>query len=63
VAINCALTAFEDKKGWKRLMLNGMAREYGWAQPAREYAAVYEEVALRRAQGNNHKTNSKELTA
>jgi len=62
-AIERALTAFEDKKGWKRLMLNGMAREYGWAQPAREYAAVYEEAAQRRAQGNNHKTNSKELTA
>ena len=62
-AIDRALVAFEDKKGWKRLMLNGMAQDYSWAQPAREYAAVYEEVAQRRAQGNNHKTNSKELTA
>jgi hypothetical protein len=30
-------------------MLNGMARDDGWPQPAREYAAVYEEAASRRA--------------
>ncbi len=48
-AIERALAAFEDKKGWRRLMLNGMAQDYGWAQPAREYAAVYKEVASKRA--------------
>jgi starch synthase len=47
-AIGRALAAYEDKTGWKRLMLNGMAREYSWAQPARKYAAVYEEAARRR---------------
>jgi starch synthase len=47
-AIDRALAAFADKDGWKRLMLNGMARNYSWEQPAREYAAVYEEVARRR---------------
>jgi starch synthase len=45
--IDRALAAFEDKGGWKKLMRNGMARNYGWEQPAREYAAVYEEVARR----------------
>jgi starch synthase len=49
-AIDRALTAFADKTGWKRLMLNGMARNYSWEQPAREYAAVYEEAARRRNQ-------------
>ncbi len=44
-AIERALAAFEDKKGWKRLMLNGMAQNYGWEKAAREYAAVYEEAA------------------
>jgi starch synthase len=44
-AIERALAAFADKNGWKRLMLNGMARNYSWEQPAREYAAVYEEAA------------------
>jgi starch synthase len=48
-AIERALMAFEDKAGWKRLMLNGMARNYSWEQPAREYAAVYEEAAGKRA--------------
>jgi starch synthase len=48
-AIDRALAAFEDKQGWRQLMLNGMARNYGWEQPAREYAAAYEEAARRRA--------------
>jgi starch synthase len=47
-AIDRALAAFEDKEGWKRLMLNGMARNYSWEQPAREYAVVYEEAAKKR---------------
>ena len=48
-AIDRALAAFEDQIGWKKLMLNGMAQDYSWAQPAREYAAVYDEVARKRA--------------
>jgi starch synthase len=48
-AIDRALIAFRNKKGWKQLMLNGMARNYSWEQPAREYAEVYEEVARQRA--------------
>jgi starch synthase len=48
-AIDRALAAFPDKDGWKRLMRNGMAQDYSWEQPAREYEAVYEEVARRRA--------------
>ncbi len=48
-AIDRALGAFENKQGWRKLMLNGMARDYGWRKPARAYAAVYEEAASRRA--------------
>jgi starch synthase len=48
-AIDRALLAFQDKNSWRRLMLNGMAQNYSWEQPAREYAAVYEEAARRRA--------------
>jgi starch synthase len=47
-AIERALTAFEDKEGWTKLMRNGMARNYSWQGPARQYAAVYEEAARRR---------------
>jgi starch synthase len=46
--IDRALAAFQDKAGWQKLMRNGMARNYSWEQPARAYAAVYEEVARRR---------------
>ncbi len=48
-AIDRALAAFQDKKAWTKLMRNGMARNYSWKQPAREYAAIYEEIARRRA--------------
>ena len=48
-AIDRALAAFQDKRAWTKLMRNGMARNYGWAEPAKEYAAVYDEVARRRA--------------
>ncbi|WP_420239724.1 glycogen synthase GlgA [Telmatobacter bradus] len=44
-AIDRALTAFQDKQGWQKLMRNGMARTYDWATPAREYVKVYEEAA------------------
>jgi starch synthase len=47
-AIDRALEAFRDKEAWQRLMRNGMARNYSWEQPAREYAVVYEEAARRR---------------
>lgn len=47
-AVDHALEAFQDKAGWQRLMRNGMAREYSWSGPAREYAAVYQEAARRK---------------
>ncbi len=47
--IDRAIEAFRDKKSWTRLMRNGMARDYSWAGPAKEYVRVYEEAAQRRA--------------
>jgi starch synthase len=43
--IERALAAFEDKEGWTKLMRNGMALNYSWERPARQYAAVYDEAA------------------
>jgi starch synthase len=43
--VDRALAAFSDQDGWTRLMRNGMARDYNWTQPAREYVAVYEQAA------------------
>jgi len=48
-AVDRALAAFPNKEAWQRLMRNGMAQDHSWEQPAREYAAVYEETARRRA--------------
>jgi starch synthase len=48
VAIERALAAFQKKPSWRRLMRNGMAKDYGWAQPARAYVAVYKEAVQRR---------------
>jgi len=46
--VDRALEAFRNKAGWRRLMLNGMERNFGWEQPAREYAVLYVEAARRR---------------
>jgi starch synthase len=48
-AIDRALASFENKESWKQLMLNGMKQDYSWAQPAREYTAIYEEAVRLRA--------------
>jgi len=47
-AVDRALTAFLDKDGWRKLMRNGMAKDYAWEHPAREYVEVYNEVLRRR---------------
>ena len=44
-AMRKALATFEDKGGWKRLMLNGMNQNFSWKAPAREYVEVYELAA------------------
>ena len=43
--IDRALATFQNQKIWTILMRNGMARDYSWAVPAREYVKVYEEAA------------------
>jgi starch synthase len=50
-AIDRALAAFQEKKSWEQLMRNGMMREFGWEESAREYGKVYEEAAERRGAG------------
>jgi starch synthase len=37
-----------DKDGWLTLMKNGMAKDYSWEHPAKEYVEVYQEVLRRR---------------
>jgi len=42
--IHEALKAFKDKENWKKLMLNGMKKDFSWTTAAREYVKVYERL-------------------
>ena len=45
--LNCvheALRAFKDRENWKKLMLNGMSKDFSWTVSAREYVRVYERL-------------------
>jgi starch synthase len=48
-ALRRAGAVFADKKQWQKLMRNGMARDYSWTTPAKEYVQVYEEIVRRRS--------------
>jgi starch synthase len=41
-AIHNAIGAFKDQEGWKKLMHNGMAKDFSWKYSAREYVKVYD---------------------
>ena len=41
-AIKRALAVFQHKDQWEGMMRRGMAMDYGWEGPAREYVQVYE---------------------
>jgi starch synthase len=47
--LELAFTVFADKEQWRKLMLNGMACDYSWTNPAREYIRIYEDVVRRRS--------------
>jgi len=49
LAIRAALAAYKDKEGWKKLIRNGMVRDYSWSISAREYVKVYERVKQMKA--------------
>lgn len=49
-AIDRALEIFRDEELWEKLMRNGMEQEFGWAEPAQAYGAVYEEATGRRSE-------------
>jgi starch synthase len=47
--IDRALHAFRDKAAWQQLMRNGMAKNFSWDEPVKEYVKIYEEVARRKS--------------
>jgi len=40
-AIKRCAAAYGDARIWRQLQRNGMARDFSWNRPAREYAAIY----------------------
>ena len=43
-AASRAMVAMRDGARWKRLQMNGMAKEFGWSAAARQYIAIYERI-------------------
>jgi starch synthase len=39
-----ALKTYQDKENWKKLMLNGMKKDFSWTASAREYVKIYEKL-------------------
>jgi hypothetical protein len=49
-AVRQALHHYMDERIWKRIQLNGMAKDFSWKGPATEYAKLYQDArALRGA--------------
>lgn len=44
-----ALRVFADKDAWVTLMRNGMQQDFSWKKSAKEYEALYNDVARRRS--------------
>ncbi len=43
-----ALHHYMDERIWKRIQLNGMAKDFSWKKPASEYAKLYEAARIAR---------------
>jgi len=56
-----ALQHYEDERIWKRIQLNGMAKDFSWKKSAAEYAKVY--AVAREARGLGPKASSGEPAA
>ncbi len=50
-AVRQALHHYMDERIWKRIQLNGMAKDFSWKGPAVEYAKLYEAARARRGLG------------
>jgi starch synthase len=42
--LQSALAAFKDQSSWRKLMRNGMGRDFSWTVSAREYLKVYDKA-------------------
>jgi starch synthase len=49
-AVRQALHLYTDERIWKRIQLNGMAKDFSWKRPAAEYAKLYKAARVARNQ-------------
>jgi starch synthase len=47
-SVQAALALYAKPKEWRKLMLNGMARDFSWRVAAREYLKIYERLRSQR---------------
>src|SRR5438552_12230836 len=47
-AVRQELHHYMDERIWKRIQLNGMAKDFSWKTPAAEYAKLYEAARVAR---------------
>lgn len=50
-ALGRAISAFQDRDQWSRIVANGMTRDFGWNASARRYRELYEQAISDRATG------------
>jgi len=50
-AVRQALHHYMDERIWKRIQLNGMAKDFSWKRPAAEYTKLYEAARALRGSG------------
>lgn len=46
-AVDRALKKFQDKKAWRKIMLNGMALDFSWHSSALKYSQLFENLLAR----------------
>ena len=58
-AIRQALHHYMDERIWKRIQLNGMAKDFSWKTPAAEYAKLYEAARAPRGLSSQAQSSGK----
>src|SRR5215467_14861294 len=62
-AVRQALHHYMDERIWKRIQLNGMAKDFSWKGPAREYTNLYDTARVSRGFAPTVKKAEKQETA
>jgi starch synthase len=50
-ALRSALAVYHDEEAWRRLMRNGMARDFSWRASAARYSALYRRLTIESGAG------------